>query len=198
MKRFMTRWRAGAKPMTKKRQNQLLMLRPKLRSTLLPVRDWVQRSKIWSLRWRKIRKLWTRPQPFVKSSWQNSMLRRRTPWNPSLLSKRPSQFCRSIRVGRSCNYRRATFWGWQPHCNTNCRNMQLCSGVSLRLHKKRAAATFIQAPQDYFDAKPTFKQSYAPQSGEIFGILTQMLETFEANLSQSQKEEMANQKAYED
>merc|ERR1712038_1894740 len=30
------------------------------------------------------------------------------------------------------------------------------------------------------------------------GILTQMLETFEANLSQSQKEEMENQKAYED
>merc|ERR1719468_1031742 len=64
--------------------------------------------------------------------------------------------------------------------------------------QKRAVAAFIQSPQDYFDAKPTFKQSYAPQSGEIFGILTQMLETFEANLSQSQKEEMANQKAYED
>merc|ERR1712060_940372 len=64
--------------------------------------------------------------------------------------------------------------------------------------QKRVAASFIQSPQDYFDAKPTFKQSYAPQSGEIFGILTQMLETFQANLSQSQKEEMANQKAYED
>merc|ERR1712066_221132 len=47
-------------------------------------------------------------------------------------------------------------------------------------------------------ATPTFKQSYAPQSGEIFGILRQMKETFEANLSESQKEEMANQKAYED
>merc|ERR1711920_266227 len=35
-------------------------------------------------------------------------------------------------------------------------------------------------------------------SGEIFGILTQMRETFESNLSESQKEEMANQKAYED
>merc|ERR1711957_411899 len=44
----------------------------------------------------------------------------------------------------------------------------------------------------------TFKQSYAPQSGEIFGILRQMKETFEANLSDAQKEEMANQKAYED
>merc|ERR1711897_51449 len=64
--------------------------------------------------------------------------------------------------------------------------------------QRRSAASFVQAPQDYFDAKPTFKQSYAPQSGEIFGILTQMLETFEANLSQSQKEEMENQKAYED
>merc|ERR1712113_653697 len=50
----------------------------------------------------------------------------------------------------------------------------------------------------YFDASPTFKQSYAPQSGEIFGILRQMKETFEANLSDAQKEEMANQKAYED
>merc|ERR1712078_453121 len=40
--------------------------------------------------------------------------------------------------------------------------------------------------------------SYAPQSGEIFGILNQMKETFETNLSSSQKEEMTNQKAYED
>merc|ERR1719373_489804 len=64
--------------------------------------------------------------------------------------------------------------------------------------QKRAAAAFIQAPEDYFDAEPTFKQSYAPQSGEIFGILNQMKETFESNLSASQKEEMANQKSYEE
>merc|ERR550514_1296706 len=51
---------------------------------------------------------------------------------------------------------------------------------------------------DYFDAAPTFKQSYAPQSGEIFGILKQMKETFETNLADSQKEEMQAQKAYED
>merc|ERR1719169_239146 len=63
--------------------------------------------------------------------------------------------------------------------------------------QKRAIASFVQAPSDYFDAKPTFKQSYAPASGEIFGILKQMKETFEANLSQSQKEEMENQAAYE-
>merc|ERR1719359_627746 len=59
-------------------------------------------------------------------------------------------------------------------------------------------AAFVQAPGDYFDADPTFKQSYAPQSGQIFGILKQMKETFETNLSTSQKEEMAAQQAYED
>merc|ERR1719473_280129 len=58
--------------------------------------------------------------------------------------------------------------------------------------QRRAIASFAQAPDDFFDAKPTFKQSYAPQSGQIFGILKQMKETFEANLSASQKEEMKN------
>merc|ERR1719272_1201593 len=70
-------------------------------------------------------------------------------------------------------------------------------GVLTHTERKTIAA-FIQAPQDYFDASPTFKQSYAPQSGEIFGILKQMKETFETNLADSQKEEMANQRAYED
>ena len=64
--------------------------------------------------------------------------------------------------------------------------------------ERKAIAAFIESPQDYFDASPTFKQSYAPQSGEIFGILKQMKESFETNLSDSQKEELANQKAYED
>merc|ERR1719215_1993236 len=73
----------------------------------------------------------------------------------------------------------------------------LLQGV-LTPSEKKLAAAFAQSPEDYFDAKPTFKQSYAPQSGEIFGILKQMKATFEENLSQSQKEEMANQKAYED
>merc|ERR1719271_653774 len=66
-------------------------------------------------------------------------------------------------------------------------------------HKqRRAVAAFLQSPQDYFDAEPTFKQSYAPQSGEIFGILKQMKETFETNLKQTQKDEQNNQKAYEE
>merc|ERR1719169_144110 len=64
--------------------------------------------------------------------------------------------------------------------------------------QQKAVSAFVQAPGDYFDAEPTFKQSYAPQSGEIFGILKQMKETFETNLSSSQKEEMQAQAAYED
>jgi len=77
------------------------------------------------------------------------------------------------------------------------KHASLLSGV-LTHKERKAVSSFIQAPEDYFDAEPTFKQSYAPQSGEIFGILKQMKETFETNLSSSQKEEMANQKAYED
>jgi len=39
-------------------------------------------------------------------------------------------------------------------------------------------------------------QSYAPQSGEVFGMLKQMKETFEGNLSEAQKEEMDKRAAY--
>merc|ERR1711943_22994 len=81
--------------------------------------------------------------------------------------------------------------------NIMAKHASLLSGV-LTHSERKAVSSFIQAPEDYFDAEPTFKQSYAPQSGEIFGILKQMKETFETNLSSSQKEEMANQKAYED
>merc|ERR1719401_761880 len=77
------------------------------------------------------------------------------------------------------------------------KHASLFAGV-LTHAERRAVASFVQSPEDYFDAEPTFKQSYAPQSGEIFGILKQMKETFESNLSASQKEEMANQKAYEE
>jgi len=77
------------------------------------------------------------------------------------------------------------------------KHASLLENIFTRSQRKTVMA-FVQAPQDYFDASPTFKQSYAPQSGEIFGILKQMKETFESNLSASQKEETANQKAYED
>jgi len=47
---------------------------------------------------------------------------------------------------------------------------------------------FVQESQD---------GQYAPASGEIFGVLKQMKETFEINLATSQKEETANQRDYE-
>jgi len=81
--------------------------------------------------------------------------------------------------------------------NVMQKHASLLTGV-LTHSQRKAVAAFIQAPEDYFDAEPTFKQSYAPQSGAIFGILKQMKETFETNLSSSQKEEMASQKAYEE
>merc|ERR1712061_86847 len=77
------------------------------------------------------------------------------------------------------------------------KHATLLQGV-LTHSERRAVAAFVQSPQDYFDASPTFKQSYAPQSGEIFGILKQMKETFENNLAASQKDELESQKAYED
>merc|ERR1719178_62939 len=78
--------------------------------------------------------------------------------------------------------------------NVMQKHASLLEGV-LTHSERKAVAAFVQAPADYFDAEPTFKQSYAPQSGAIFGILKQMKETFETNLSSSQKEEMASQKA---
>merc|ERR1719387_2939573 len=65
--------------------------------------------------------------------------------------------------------------------------------------QRRLMGMFVQAPEDsLFETDANFRQSYAPQSGEIFGILKQMKETFESNLSDSQREELANQKAYEE
>merc|ERR1719469_1553636 len=61
------------------------------------------------------------------------------------------------------------------------KHASLLQGV-LSPSERRAAGVFVQSPADYFDASPTFKQSYAPQSGEIYGILKQMQETFESNL----------------
>merc|ERR1719356_1401610 len=64
---------------------------------------------------------------------------------------------------------------------------------ALKNSEKRAAMAFIQEPG--FNYKLP-KQSYASQSGEIFGILNQMLETFEANLANAQKEESESEKNF--
>jgi len=54
--------------------------------------------------------------------------------------------------------------------------------------QRKVVEGFIQAPSNY--------QSYGSQSGEIYGILKNMKETFENNLSTSQKEELESQRLY--
>jgi len=64
--------------------------------------------------------------------------------------------------------------------------------------KQRATVTsFLQAPADYFGAKPTFKAGYANQSGEIFGILQAMADNFSADQKAAQEEEARREAAYE-
>jgi len=53
-------------------------------------------------------------------------------------------------------------------------------------HQRRIVTSFLQL------------KTSEPQSGEIFGILKAMKESFETNLAQSQKEETENAAAYED
>merc|ERR1719440_1859861 len=67
-------------------------------------------------------------------------------------------------------------------------------------HKQRKIfRSFVQAPESFFlqQKQAPSAGSYAPQSGQILGILKQMLETFSSNLSQSQKEELKNSEDYE-
>jgi len=65
-------------------------------------------------------------------------------------------------------------------------------------HQKKVAESFLASPDDYFADETSLLQQEQPQSGEIFGILKAMQESFETNLAQSQKEETENQSAFED
>jgi len=66
------------------------------------------------------------------------------------------------------------------------KNAKLLEGVLTHTERKKIAA-FIQSSST---------EKYAPQSGEIFGILEQMKESFESNLAELQKEEASNVKAF--
>merc|ERR1719424_1220424 len=61
----------------------------------------------------------------------------------------------------------------------------------------REVASFVQAPEDYVASSPkAVLQAQQAPSGEIYGILGQMKETFESNLATTQKEEKSNEKSY--
>jgi len=68
------------------------------------------------------------------------------------------------------------------------KNSKLLEGV-LTHTERRKISSFIQE---------SASAKYAPQSGEIFGILEQMKESFESNLAELQKEEGANVKAFQE
>merc|ERR1719506_2203286 len=66
------------------------------------------------------------------------------------------------------------------------KNSKYLEGVITPTERKKISS-FIQE---------SASAKYAPQSGEIFGILEQMKESFEANLAELQKEEAANVRAF--
>merc|ERR1719506_2169988 len=68
------------------------------------------------------------------------------------------------------------------------KNSKYLEGVITPTERKKISS-FIQE---------SASSKYAPQSGEIFGILEQMKESFETNLAELQKEEAANVKAYKE
>merc|ERR1719310_2655613 len=69
------------------------------------------------------------------------------------------------------------------------KHAKLLEGV-LTPSQKRKIAAFVQQPAN--------AGSYAPASGEIFGILKQMKETFETDLAAAQDDEKKSQAAYEE
>jgi len=74
--------------------------------------------------------------------------------------------------------------------HTMQRNGKLLETVLTESQKSKIAA-FVQGPT-------SGAGSYAPASGEIFGILKQMKEEFETNLAEAQKNEKKSQAAYEE
>merc|ERR1719503_439442 len=99
--------------------------------------------------------------------------------NAGALVQMPSNHLNSIAA--TINYQ---LQKWSP----------LLKGV-LKHSERKALAAFVQNPES---ALIQHKAGYAPQSGEIFGILKQMKESFETNLADTQKEEMTNQNAYDE
>jgi len=67
------------------------------------------------------------------------------------------------------------------------KHQDLLAGI-IAPSDKEALTGFLQQPSGY--------QAYSNQSGEIFGILQQMLETFQANLTQGQADELAAQESF--
>merc|ERR1719262_1849321 len=75
------------------------------------------------------------------------------------------------------------------------KHADLLEGV-ITPSQKKLATQFLQNPDDFLQT--TGKQGYAPQSGEIFGILNAMKESFEQNLADMQKDESDGRTSFGD
>merc|ERR1719388_704569 len=82
------------------------------------------------------------------------------------------------------------------------QQLQMWTGLSHQLHKHKDFLAMQFTPTQQKKVFAFIQQAqtsgYEPASGEIFGILKQMKESFETNLANSQKEETQAQKDYED
>jgi hypothetical protein len=81
---------------------------------------------------------------------------------------------------------------------TMTQHESLLQGVITPHQKKVILGSFMQLDRSQLRQPAAKFKSYTPASSEIFGILKQMKETFETNLSDSQKDELANAKAFEE
>jgi len=83
------------------------------------------------------------------------------------------------------------------------QSIEMWANLKTRLHKQASVIEGVITPHDKkkvfaFVQEAEKRGRYEPASGEIFGILKQMKESFETNLANSQKEEMQAQTDYED
>lgn len=73
----------------------------------------------------------------------------------------------------------------------------LLKGVLTRSERSKVDG-LLQHPNKFFSSELALKQMYAPQSGEVFGIMKQMKASFQENLASAQKDEATSVKAYEE
>lgn len=73
---------------------------------------------------------------------------------------------------------------------------RLVESMVLPSHLRKKVLSFIQIGAGDLGAESTNESQ--PASGEVYGVITQMLETFEKNLKESQQEEKKNLKAYQE
>merc|ERR1719321_65943 len=69
---------------------------------------------------------------------------------------------------------------------------------TLSKKQRKSLSSFLNTPEDFLEPKGTSLLQVSAPSSQIFGLLKQMKEDFENNLSNSQKEEMKAQGEYED